>query len=408
MVENIVNSALYNKYTGIIKKIELIKVDNFKEFKLVRSKVTDRNKYDKKYLFDGVGTGCSIDFNTALYSSMGEAIERYCANIVPENLKLASEEELALENLPFYELNKFITYSDELLEQEGFPFKKATRVDKMYWKDSFNYLTGEDCYVPASLVYVNFTDHRFNFPNLSGIASGINVDKAVQSALMEVIERDASIKWWYFDSKERLIKKEIDGDYTFLSYQIDAIVPTVATFIYDNIRKLVAVGFSTKFDIEDAMVKAKAEAVQIHYNMLNLIDGNISDNDPVKAYLKSDNMNRYYMDDFRTDKMDMFDLIHNLQYYLDPRAFDLLKYRLTEIVEEPIFEGIYTDLNSLINYFKIKNQKVIVSVVTSNDIKEIGWEAVRVLVPGFFINAPTAYLPIDFKKIAGRLPLPHS
>ena len=32
MVENIVNSALYNKYTGIIKKIELIKVDNFKEF----------------------------------------------------------------------------------------------------------------------------------------------------------------------------------------------------------------------------------------------------------------------------------------------------------------------------------------------------------------------------------------
>ncbi len=408
MVENIVNSALYNKYTGIIKKIELLKVESFKEFKLVRSTVTDRNKYDKNYLFDGVGTGCSIDFDTALYSSMGEAIERYCANIVPESLKLASEEELDAEKSTFYKLDEFIRYSNKLLEQRGFPFKKAKKTDKMYWKESFNYLTNEECFVPASLIYVNFIDHSFNFPNLSGVASGSNFDNAVQSALLEVIERDASIKWWYYDSKERLIKKEIKEGFTFLFYQLDAIIPTIATFIYDNIRKVVAVGFSAKFDIEEAMIKSKAEAIQLHYNMINLIDGNIRDDDPVKSYLKPNKEDRYYIDAFRKDKMDMFDLIHNLQYYLDPRAFDLLKYRLSGIVEEPTFKDLHTDFTSLLDYFKLNNKKIIVSVVTSNDIRKMGWEVVRVLVPGFIINAPTAYLPIDFKTIVDKLPLPHS
>ena len=71
-----VNSSIFNSYTGIIKDIQLVQT-NIDDYYLIKSITTDRVKFDKKYLFDGVGAGCSKTFENALLSSIGEVIERY-------------------------------------------------------------------------------------------------------------------------------------------------------------------------------------------------------------------------------------------------------------------------------------------------------------------------------------------
>ena len=251
-------------------------------------------------------------------------------------------------------------------------------------------------------------NRSYNFPNLSGLASGTSLNQAISSAILEIIERDASIRWWYFDTAERLIRKSTTNNYVFLSYQIDAIVPTVASFLFDLKNELVSVGFASRFDFEDAIEKSKSEAVQLNMNMINILNNNLSSADPVKKYLKPYRKDRNYIDSFKKDKMDMFDLIHNIQYYVDRRAFKKLSIRLNQVVEEIQEENLISNIERLFSYFKETKQEVIITEITTEDIKNMGWYVVRVLIPGFIINTPTAFLPINRELIRNRMPLPHS
>ena len=76
-----VNSALYNPYTGIIKNISLLQNELTPDYYIIKSSVTDRKKFDTEFLFDEVGAGCSLSYEKAMLSSIGEAVQRYCGNI---------------------------------------------------------------------------------------------------------------------------------------------------------------------------------------------------------------------------------------------------------------------------------------------------------------------------------------
>ena len=104
----------------------------------------------------------------------------------------------------------------------------------------------------------------------------------------------------------------------------------------------------------------------------------------------------------------MFDLIHNIQYYVDRRAFKKLSIRLNQVVEEIQEENLISNIERLFSYFKETKQEVIITEITTEDIKNMGWYVVRVLIPGFIINTPTAFLPINRELIRNRMPLPHS
>lgn len=407
-----INSALYNPYTGIIKKITLLQNELVPDYYIIKSNVTDKKKFDTEFLFDEIGAGCSLNYEKAIMSSIGEAIERYCGNIPVNEIIEKSKQELDNSGEKYFPIESFISYPESTRRAVGFPFKNLEKEEKFSWIKGYSLFNKKKKHlIPATMVYVNFMtkeNRSYNFPNLSGLASGTSLNQAISSAILEIIERDASIRWWYFDTAERLIRKSTTNNYVFLSYQIDAIVPTVASFLFDLKNELVSVGFASRFDFEDAIEKSKSEAVQLNMNMINILNNNLSSADPVKKYLKPYRKDRNYIDSFKKDKMDMFDLIHNIQYYVDRRAFKKLSIRLNQVVEEIQEENLISNIERLFSYFKETKQEVIITEITTEDIKNMVWYVVRVLIPGFIINTPTAFLPINRELIRNRMPLPHS
>ena len=404
-----VNSSIFNSYTGIIKDIQLVQT-NIDDYYLIKSITTDRVKFDKKYLFDGVGAGCSKTFENALLSSIGEVIERYCGNI-PSNMITSTMEDLDKKGIVALDYNSFVNFPKENLQDPTFPFSKYSKKEEIYWSKSKNLFNGQEIYVPSTMVYVNLDNPNgksYNFPNLSGLACGTDYNSAVQSALLETIERDASLRWWYDKTEERLVERVEESKLTFLSYQIDSVIPTIASFLFDFQNELVSVGFSTRFSIKEAIEKAKAEAVQLNFNMRNMLNNQLDLSDPVRKYLKPYKTDRKYIDSFRKDKKDMFDLIHNLQYYLDPRAFQEQKYRLNDKIKKGVTSPV-NNLEELIAFLKSSgNSNLIVTDMTSSDISKVGYFVVRVLNSGSYINTPTAYLPVSREKISNFPPIPHS
>lgn len=406
-----VNSALYNPYTGIIKNISLLQNELTPDYYIIKSSVTDRKKFDTEFLFDEVGAGCSLSYEKAMLSSIGEAVERYCGNIPMNEIIEKSKQELENSGEKYFSIESFISYPESTKKAVGFPFKKLENEEKIPWIRGYNLFNKqEEYFVPITMVYVNYKTEgkNYNFPNLSGLASGTSLNQAISGAVLEIIERDASIRWWYFDTEEKLIRKTVTDNYVFLSYQIDAIVPTVASFLFDLKNELVSVGFASRFDFEEAIEKAKAEAVQLNMNMVNILNDNLSDTDPVKKYLKPYRKDRNYIDSFKKDKTDMFDLIHNIQYYVDRRAFKKLSNRMSQTVEKIQEEKLIKNIDELFTYFKKSKQEIIIAEITTKDIENMGWYVVRVLIPGFIINTPTTFLPIEKKIIQNRMPLPHS
>lgn len=82
--------------------------------------------------------------------------------------------------------------------------------------------------------------------------------------------------------------------------------------------------------------------------------------------------------------------------------------RMSQTVEKIQEEKIIKNADELFTYFKKSKQEIIIVEITTKDIESMGWYTVRVLIPGFIINTPTAFLPIDKKIIRNRMPLPHS
>lgn len=410
-----VHSGIYNKYTGIIKEIELVNNPYFKEFFIVKSIVTDREQYDSLFLFDGIGAGCSTVFNIALMSSIGEAIERYCGNIYSNNYYEMSIREIQKSNEPYLPSDIFVRYDSSCYEEDSFPFKEMSDDDVVHWEYGTDLFSECKYLVPRSLIYVNYIDekNKWNFPNLSGLASGTTQKMAIESAILEIVERDASIRWWYKNSKFRLVSQENSNQFEFTSFQIDSIVPTVATYLVDRNEKIVVIGFASRFDLSMAKEKSKAEAVQLHQNALNLLKNNVFEDDPVSKYLKPHRKDRKYSDSFRRDKKDMYDLIHNIQYCLDEHVYSKLTSKILRECQNKdsdlvAYNSEINSIDKLLSYLKGKNYKVIVKDLTSSDIQKMGWYVVRVLIPGFYLNAPTAYLPIEYSKIVRNLPIPHS
>lgn len=260
---------------------------------------------------------------------------------------------------------------------------------------------------------------KYNFPQLSGIASGDSIEKAICSGLCEVIERDATMKWWLNGiSSEILIEKErIKSSLLFYIFEIPSLLPTVAAFLWDDKNELCNVGFASRFKLKDAINKAKCEAIQLRYTSIKMLhpDDNTNKNKKEflgpETYLKEFSPSRNYKEKFRKDYRDMYDLIHNTQYYLDPAAVQELEPFKRKEIQHPRKYDVM-NMGDLVNRVLQEYDDIIFLDLTTEDIKKAKRFVVRVLVPGMIPNAPTAYPPLGmFSEETEQLnlrPLPHS
>ncbi len=443
-------NVLIDKRMGIIKSINRV-ILNDDEQEIFYTYSAESNKI-YNYLNwrpDYIGSGTSLNKNKAYNSAVGELIERYSGNFIPSNLISMTVDEI--KNMDFLSPEIFVKFSEDQYKRKGFPFKKFNSLERIEWVLGNSLITKKNILIPAKFVYLNYWMYKNKIKKiyqspilLSGIAAGPNLRFALNSAILEIIERDTTMLWWIGNRKQKeividekdslyseIIKKlPINVKMRFFLLPSDFNVYTVATSLIDSENKIFNIGFATRFSINDAIEKSASEAMQLRRVSIDMIDQDsaVWKNPENKIYLgvKEYCKNRNYRKKFKKDWTDMISLKHNVQYFLDESTWKHALDRLDNI-NNKIFLNEINDIEVsnhvkyLISEFKKNNMGLYMVDITTEDINYAGYKVVRVISPEACPNMPTALSMLDnerLKNITSKdkngnyiydlSPLPHS
>lgn len=186
----------------------------------------------------------------ALLRCLGEAAERYAASTPARIARVVgpapSGSVLPREVAPF---------SDEQRARPDFPFAQE---GPCTWVEGIDLATGRPRAAPAFAVYIPYepaAGEAVFGPSLStGLAAGPTVESALDSALLEAIERDSLVRWWF--AGEPAPTLDVPG-----AHAVDLTGPVgvpVAGVLVE--RDVVSVGTAAARTLEEALGKAHLEA----------------------------------------------------------------------------------------------------------------------------------------------------
>lgn len=440
-------ARLVDAETGIITGIMNSSDTNYFRVELFQSVATVSNtRYLGPILADRIAAGTAFTKSSAFFASIGEAIERYCGNVTVRPMITGSYRDLVRDNLRALSPCMLPLYTDEQYKENDFPFVRFTDELTLRWVWGKSLVTEERILVPASIALLNLhpvaiqKEPRINFLNFSGIACGSTCDTAILAALLEVIERDATMLWWcscdlpnaidlsQWPNIEKYVGPagETNG-FSFKLFNIknDTNVPTVAAVCFERSTSTITAGFAARLDPLEAALKSLSEAAQLHQLSRNLLNPEswifkaqktgILHHEALTPY----RADRRYKESFRMDCKNMVDLFHNSQYYLDPRSVDEVDFlEKAPNVCSPPTEGILS-LDELIGAVAMLGYDPIVVDLTTPDIADVGLTVMRAIIPGFVPNAPSAFPYMESTRLRlkrtgahmsslRQLPIPHS
>lgn len=157
------------------------------------------------------GAGTGLDDQQALLPAIGEGIERYCASVyTKEQFVTATAAELGNRAL---DLDTIPRCSDAELSHSKCRLVAPDKNAPIRWIEGISLLDGRQVFLPVVMVYLYLGGlspaERFYYPISTGCAAHVSIERALLSAILEVIERDAiSITWL---QKMALPRIEIDN-----------------------------------------------------------------------------------------------------------------------------------------------------------------------------------------------------
>ncbi|MEV6850385.1 YcaO-like family protein [Actinoplanes sp. NPDC051411] len=393
-----------------------------------------------RWMPDVVGSGLTFDAEKSRAAAIGEAVERYCGNVVTTVHRRADLRTLRAERAVFLDPAAAPLFTAEQYARPAFPLRPITEDVVVPWVRGTELTAGNrPALMPAPLTYLNYyrgsgdpTGAERRFPVLlPGIAAGPSLAFAIRSALLEVIERDATALWWLgrepareivFPAGHPVPEQALAGCHPgtrlwWLLLPSDFDVPTIACALTDDETTVLAVGFATRPDPVEAALKAAAEAFQLRrlasacldpqsWLWRGAADGLL--HFPLRPY----RADRAYADDFADDFSDMRQLMHNVQYFLDPRTqpYALDRLRPVDSIgldELPPFPGGLTDAD-LVARFAARGMAAYAADLTTDDVRRHGYHVARVIAPDAIPNMPTALPTLGNRRLrrrtAGRAP----
>lgn len=368
---------------------------------------------------DRVSLGTTFgDVDQARIAAIAEGVERYCGNWLPaslpdDDLRVCTRDALVADGLVPVALTDLPTFAAWQHEREGFPYTPLEDTTPTLWARCQE-LGGEDVWVPASLVYLNWRQSRFrHLPrvhhlNYAGIATGQGVDDARDRGVLEVVERDALEVWWHLDGPtagidpgsvpglcEVLAGSDLEVSLVSMPSEF---APAVAALVHDPVRGIYAAGFSAALDPVHAARKAVLEAVHTWVYTQGCTE---SDGWVFRAVEQGLMARGLYLD-FREDATyrdaagehfeHVVDLGAHVQLWLDPRVHPqsrrftrpLLGIRPVSDIPSVTIEEVYRRLAA-------RGHRVLTRDVTTRDVRRTSLRVVRTLVTGLVPNAPAAF-----------------
>lgn len=334
-----------------------------------------KNKYNVDEVF---GQGFDLDVGKAKIKSVGEMLERLCLNNpTKDSVKLKEFSDEAM-----VDPASFCCYSNEQLPDRDkvLLFSRKQKYRCMPTKDLFS---GKTLFMPCQMIYLS-AEYDEEYPlrkeqTSSGAALGpIGTNFALRGGLLELIERDACISTYLsqrdipkitgFDGE---IKKLIDylHRYRLETHILDATtdigVPTVVVAVIDRtgIGDAVNFGSRTELDYSSAIKGALLESLQCRGSsrIERQINGEIKD-------VKED---------------EIIGMKSRFEYWAHlKRIEDILPWlnRNNEAQFEEL-RKVNISFERVVERFRKKGFSVYVTDITLPEIREAGFEAVKVVVP---------------------------
>ncbi len=206
--------------------------------------------------------GVATDWNRAFMKALGEALERYSAGVY----RTAAFDRGTPADL------------DGTVSPSSFVLSADVEVDaevSMSWVGGEDLSTGEPVRLPAEFVQFPPPEHRHGPSITTGLGLGSSDIEALLSGLTEVVERDAAMLSWY--STFEPLGLAVDGErfaalvrraqsegltVTPILITQDVDVPVVAVAVEREAWPRFAVGSAADFDPYEAARSALAEALQ--------------------------------------------------------------------------------------------------------------------------------------------------
>jgi ribosomal protein S12 methylthiotransferase accessory factor len=311
--------------------------------------------------------GVDPDWNAALMKAVGEGLERYCAGVYRESdFVRASESDLERAVSP-----------TELVRPDDAPAYDPG--EERRWVEGENLETNESTHLPAAAVQFPQPGERLVPAITTGLGLGSSPVDALLSGLTEVVERDATMLAWYstFEPLGLAVEDETFADLerraasegltvTPLLVTQDIDVPVVAVAVHrdrdaagdeDDAWPAFAMGSAAGLDATAAATSALAEALQNWMELRGL--------GPDEADDASGAIGEYAS--FPAAARDFVDVERTI-----PAA---------SVGPEPAPTGLEA-LEELVSRVTDAGLVPHAARLTTRDVERLGFEAVRVVVPG--------------------------
>jgi len=383
---------LVDDRVGIIKFLgEFPRESGAPDFYHYHAQACDTSAFVEQKNFGNAG-GASIDREKGMAKAIGEAIERYCAAIFdPEECPLVSADSAPFRCIP---PEDFALYSPQQYARTGFPYLPFTKFTKIRWTQTDNPLTGQSWFVPASMVYVPYT-HQTQLgedpiiqPISTGLACHCSWEEAANSAIAEVVERDAfTITWQAKLSRphiqfhtlsplnQELIRRFERAGYSIsiLNITLDHGIPTILSVLQNKNAEMPALIVAASAHLNPEMaIQSSLEELAHTRRMGTSLKAN---RPPITPSLNYENIG---------------DQASHVHLYCNQDNVPLAQFIFSS--EQQIdFHDIPNlstgnpkqDLLIYLERIRAIGHQVLLKNVTSPDVNDLGLRVVRAIIPGF-------------------------
>lgn len=420
--------VLVDRRTGVVSRLTANPVPPRlpRAFRMHTAVLSDTTRFGP-WASDSAGAGYAFhDDEAAKAAAIGEAVERYCGNLIPPGLVRASYRDLVAAGHDAVDPQTFALFSAEQYGKPGFPCVPMTTDLELEWASGTDLGTGKPTLVPASLVWVSYDRPPRTNPILqAGLAAGPHLGWAQRGALYELAERDTMALAWHGRRSLRFVEppptlaalgRHGSLRTRFVEFPNDFGLVVAGALVHDESTGYLTLGTAARSAAEPALRKALAEAFQLQ---LFVADYDNPHGPYMRAAehpaspLKPWRADRSYLDAYREDFADVVDYGCHLQLYLDPRAQDRFEAELVSSITGTV---AWTDLPaepepSVVELAGALGRRVVSVDVTTPDIRPTGLRVVRVLSTGLYSNSAAGLPFLGGTRLptGGRraLPLPH-
>jgi len=384
---------------------------------------------------DPQGSGCVFNLEASCEAAIGEAVERYSGNYPHPPAKWATTEKLDSEGSRYIDPASLVAISESQRVLSTGLVPHSPKLNYA-WLNGYDLRDGSLTLVPRDAASLHFEAGSLSslISRLPGIAAGDTLESAVAAGTLELIERDATARWWLTRqpcdeiSQDWVTSLPLDGISPRLSirlFSLHSIIPSVhvvCALLYDSEVDVWLAGFAARTNVRIAALKAIGETFQLRRIAHGIINPDSwtwkrSEFDDSQVFpLVPYRADRAYMDSLPPHKMTQ--LIHNLQYALDPRSQE----PFLSAIENSIAHRNITPSETNLPFLPLSEPDVLNPVpgsiayvdLTTTDAARLGYSVVRVIAPDLLINAPEAHHPWrDVKRLYGVEysaipPMPHA